>query len=86
MVRFQPDPPADQDGGIAQLGEHRLCKPGVVGSIPTASTKKSESSGFAGWKCGVFFVLVFTSKTVRSLTNWKKCVVSVDETGATWVV
>lgn len=25
-------------GAIAQLGEHRLCKPRVVGSIPTGST------------------------------------------------
>ena len=26
------------DGAVAQLGEHRLCKPRVVGSIPTSST------------------------------------------------
>lgn len=26
------------DGGIAQLGEHELCKLGVTGSIPVAST------------------------------------------------
>ena len=26
------------DGGLAQLGEHLLCKQGVVGSIPTSST------------------------------------------------
>jgi hypothetical protein len=26
-------------GGVAQLGEHLLCKQGVVGSIPSASTK-----------------------------------------------
>ena len=25
-------------GGVAQLGEHLLCKQGVVGSIPSAST------------------------------------------------
>ena len=25
-------------GAIAQLGEHLLCKQGVVGSIPTGST------------------------------------------------
>ncbi len=24
-------------GGVAQLGEHLLCKQGVVGSIPSAS-------------------------------------------------
>ena len=27
------------DGGIAQLGEHLLCKQGVSGSIPLISTK-----------------------------------------------
>ena len=26
------------DGGLAQLGEHLLCKQGVVGSIPSSST------------------------------------------------
>ena len=26
-------------GGVAQLGERRLCKPEVIGSIPFASTK-----------------------------------------------
>lgn len=46
MVRIQPDPPIvwrkypgkSLYGGIAQLGEHLLCKQGVVGSIPSAST------------------------------------------------
>ena len=37
MVRFQPDPPSVH-GGLAQLGEHLLCKQGVVGSIPSSST------------------------------------------------
>ena len=27
------------NGGLAQLGEHLLCKQGVNGSIPLASTK-----------------------------------------------
>ncbi len=27
------------NGGLAQLGEHLLCKQGVVGSIPSSSTK-----------------------------------------------
>jgi hypothetical protein len=27
------------DGAVAQLGEHLLCKQGVVGSIPISSTK-----------------------------------------------
>ncbi len=26
-------------GGVAQLGEHQLCKLGVAGSTPVASTK-----------------------------------------------
>ena len=36
-------------GGLAQLGEHLLCKQGVVGSIPSSSTignwKKVLGSG-----------------------------------------
>ncbi len=28
-------------GALAQLGEHLLCKQGVVGSIPTGSTTRS---------------------------------------------
>lgn len=28
-------------GGLAQLGEHLLCKQGVVGSIPSTSTSES---------------------------------------------
>ena len=31
-------------GAIAQLGEHLLCKQGVVGSIPTGSTKLQSIS------------------------------------------
>ena len=31
--------PGDRaDGAVAQLGEHLLCKQGVVGSIPSSST------------------------------------------------
>ena len=55
MVRTQPDPPCQanpggkvkrrgDEGGIAQLGEHLLCKQGVVGSIPSASTKPFASA------------------------------------------
>ena len=29
------------NGGLAQLGEHLLCKQGVVGSIPSSSTTHS---------------------------------------------
>jgi hypothetical protein len=45
LVRIQPDPPygfARDRGGLAQLGEHLLCKQGVVGSIPTSSTSTSK--------------------------------------------
>ena len=33
-----PSQPQKNSGAIAQLGEHLLCKQGVVGSIPTGST------------------------------------------------
>ena len=32
-------PEKDRYGGIAQLGEHLLCKQGVCGSIPHISTR-----------------------------------------------
>src|SRR6218665_2856323 len=46
LVRAQPDPPearhqsqkTGRPGGLAQLGEHLLCKQGVVGSIPSSSS------------------------------------------------
>ena len=31
--------PRVKNGGVAQLGEHLLCKQGVIGSIPFISTK-----------------------------------------------
>ena len=51
LVRDQPDPPSALGrwpgtmtmaipGGLAQLGEHLLCKQGVVGSIPSSSTNQ----------------------------------------------
>ena len=40
MVRVHPDPPT---GAIAQLGEHRLCKPRVGGSNPPGSTSHSKA-------------------------------------------
>ena len=43
MVRIHPDPP-EFAGAVAQLGEHLLCKQGVVGSIPSSSTTKEEAS------------------------------------------
>ena len=38
MVRVHQDPP-QKNGGLAQLGEHLLCKQGVNGSIPLVSTR-----------------------------------------------
>ena len=33
------------DGGVAQLGEHLLCKQGVIGSIPIVSTRGVSTKG-----------------------------------------
>ena len=38
--------PLDDHGAIAQLGEHLLCKQGVVGSIPTGSTTQMLPKAF----------------------------------------
>jgi hypothetical protein len=46
MVRIHPDPPPVA-GAVAQLGEHLLCKQGVVGSIPSSSTKARLGGGWA---------------------------------------
>ena len=35
--------PTSKYGGVAQLGEHLLCKQGVIGSIPFISTKAQET-------------------------------------------
>jgi hypothetical protein len=37
-VQVLPGPPRVTTGDVAQLGEHLLCKQGVVGSIPIIST------------------------------------------------
>lgn len=48
---LRSDPERIEDGAVAQLGEHLLCKQGVVGSIPSSSTNNSvliqHQSGFA---------------------------------------
>ena len=44
MVRIHPDPPPVA-GAVAQLGEHLLCKQGVVGSIPSSSTTVRLAGG-----------------------------------------
>ena len=43
MVRIHPDPPTRHLGAVAQLGEHLLCKQGVVGSIPISSTTTARA-------------------------------------------
>jgi hypothetical protein len=40
--------PEGSCGGVAQLGEHLLCKQGVVGSIPSTSTRERAAGGLAG--------------------------------------
>lgn len=35
-------PESLHSAGVAQLAEHRFCKPDVVGSTPTASSNKKE--------------------------------------------
>ena len=36
--------PTSKYGGVAQLGEHLLCKQGVIGSNPFISTSPAEES------------------------------------------
>ena len=59
-VRVFPDPPMSINGAIAQLGEHLLCKQGVVGSIPTSSTKITSAPSSA-------------ANTVANVTNPSGC-------------
>jgi hypothetical protein len=43
-------------GGLAQLGEHLLCKQGVVGSIPSSSTIYSFNNKAASFEA--FLLLI----------------------------
>lgn len=47
------------NGGLAQLGEHLLCKQGVVGSIPSSSTKSSNVS-HKRFRFGLLEITVFS--------------------------
>ena len=40
-------------GGVAQLGEHLLCKQGVVGSNPIVSTRGVSAGGWGGLPMGL---------------------------------
>ena len=46
-------------GGLAQLGEHLLCKQGVVGSIPSSSTKKLKRKPLR-FRFGLLEITVFS--------------------------
>ena len=75
MVRIHPDPPGIR-GAVAQLGEHLLCKQGVVGSIPSSSTSFPGTTigceRFAAFPAWFFVSEEPGSKWLhRSLTIWK---------------
>ncbi len=42
-------------GGLAQLGEHLLCKQGVVGSIPSSSTNRKCEVSVSSQACRVVY-------------------------------
>ena len=46
---FEGEVRGKRDGGIAQLGEHLLCKQGVIGSNPIISTKIEDEYESPGW-------------------------------------
>jgi hypothetical protein len=43
-VRVLPGPYLFRGGGVAQLGEHLLCKQGVIGSIPIVSISRASGT------------------------------------------
>ena len=69
MVRIHPDPPTTF-GAVAQLGEHLLCKQGVVGSIPISSTRDRQHRR---QRLAPVAYLWFLTRTHRLFfNNWKK--------------
>ena len=50
-------------GGLAQLGEHLLCKQGVVGSIPSSSTTQTETNTKAA-SSEVALLLAWISRSI----------------------
>jgi hypothetical protein len=63
-------------GGLAQLGEHLLCKQGVVGSIPSSSTNTfwlPNASIDAVMSMVFAFGLAKTSVKVRLFFNNMEC-------------
>ena len=57
-------------GAVAQLGEHLLCKQGVVGSNPSSSTIFNKASCIQGVL--LWLELVTCSLTIRLLVNTVK--------------
>ena len=49
-------------GAIAQLGERRLCKPEVVGSIPSGSTSNFCKVNFGKEVCVIYYGTGFCIK------------------------
>ena len=71
-VQILPGPPVLWTGGVAQLGEHLLCKQGVVGSSPITST--SLGAGFqviSGLQVSLFDIVDWVlERSVRALADW----------------
>jgi hypothetical protein len=64
------------NGGLAQLGEHLLCKQRVNGSIPLASTKCSHETTFrklANSRLKVLFHVIISGHEKNSFfKNWEE--------------
>ena len=85
MVRIHPDPPGLGcviiNGGVAQLGEHLLCKQGVIGSIPIGSTNLCFSTGWDATKFSALRVSRWAAAQQRPavLRGWAEPIFSRDE-------
>ena len=58
-----------KNGGLAQLGEHLLCKQGVKGSIPLISTINKSDKGSEEGRIAQVVSLVFRRNTRHSLIS-----------------
>ena len=57
-------------GALAQLGEHLLCKQGVIGSIPIRSTNDilpcgADVDGARDWRCQSFAAGITTDLIIK---------------------
>ena len=81
MVRIHPDPPTHA-GAVAQLGEHLLCKQGVVGSIPSSSTKSWAEVKRRMQKQALAFASGFLNQRYRLFfNNWEEVKVLLGRAG-----